>query len=85
MLDLLIAASADPNRTDNRGVSPLHIAARTRCSAAVRTLLKHGADPGLPNQSGSTPLKLALLNSGRGGTSSDAAKSEQQKILRLLE
>ena len=40
----LIKAGADPNARDKGGATPLHRAVRTRCSAAVRTLLDGGAD-----------------------------------------
>ncbi len=80
----LIEAGADPNAVDMDGVTPLHRAVRTRCAEAVRTLLAHGADPGRKNKSGSTPVKLAGLTTGRGGTGSPAAKAQQQEILQLL-
>jgi hypothetical protein len=81
----LIAAGADPNATDSSGVAPLHRAVRTRCSAAVRALLDGGADPRQPNRSGSTPLDLATRPTGRGGSGSPEAKSEQAEILEILE
>ena len=81
----LIQAGADPDTADRRGVSPLHRAVRTRCAAAVRTLLECGADPARKNKSGSTPMLLATQNTGRGGTGSPEAKSQQQEILRLLQ
>lgn len=84
-IELLIRAGADPNAVDKRGVAPLHRAVRTRCAAAVRALLENGADSTLKNGSGSTPLSLAALTTGRGGSGSDAAKDEQKQILRLLE
>ena len=37
------------------------------------------------NKSGSTALRLAQVNSGRGGSGSPEAKAEQQEILLLLE
>lgn len=80
----LVEAGADPNRFDKSGVSPFHKAIRTRCAAAVRTLLELGASPVLANKNGSTPMLLATQNTGRGGTGSEDAKSEQQEILRLL-
>lgn len=81
----LIKAGADPNAADKRGVTPLHRAVRTRCAAAVQTLLENGADPTRKNGNGSTPTLLATMNTGRGGSGSPEAKSEQQEILRLLE
>jgi ankyrin repeat protein len=81
----LIKAGADPNATDKRGVIPLHRAVRTRCAAAVRTLLENGADPTRRNSSGSTPMLLATMTTGRSGSGSPEAKSQQQEILRLLE
>jgi hypothetical protein len=80
----LIEAGAEPNAADKRGVAPLHRAVRTRCATAVRTLLECGADPARQNKSGSTPMLLATMNTGRGGTGSPEAKSEQAEILRLL-
>jgi hypothetical protein len=80
----LIAAGADPNATDLSGVTPLHRAVRTRCADAVKALLEHGANAGQTNGSGSTPLKLARLTTGRGGSGSVAAKAQQHEILRLL-
>ena len=81
----IIQAGADPNAVDKSGVSPLHRAVRTRCAAAVRTLLECGADPARKNKSGSTPMLLAIHHTGRGGSGSPEAKSQQQEILRLLE
>ena len=81
----LLEAGADPNAFDKSGVSPLHKAVRTRCAEAVRALIKCGADPALPNKNGSTPMLLATQNTGRGGTGSEDAKSQQREILRLLE
>jgi hypothetical protein len=81
----LIEAGADPNAIDMDGVSPLHRAVRTRSAEAVRTLLAHGADPALKNKSGSTPMVLAIHNTGRGGTGSPEAKAQQKEIIRILE
>lgn len=80
----LIEAGADPNAVDAGGVTPLHRAVRTRCASAVRTLLDHGADAHRKNGSGSTPMRLAMVNSGRGGSGSSAAKAQLQEILALL-
>jgi hypothetical protein len=84
VIKLLLKAGADPNAPDGNGTPPLHRAARNRCSAAVKALLAGGADVRLANKSGSTPLKLATQTTGRGGSGSPEAKSEQEKILRLL-
>src|SRR6185369_9883482 len=80
----IVQAGADPNAIDKSGVTALHRAVRTRCAAAVRALLECGADPTRKNKSGSTPMLLATQNTGRGGTGSPEAKSQQQEILRLL-
>ena len=84
IVEFLIQAGANPNATDNSGVAPLHRAVRTRCAAAVRALLVNGADARMRNKRGSTPLHLAVQNSGRGGTGTAAAREEQQEIIRLL-
>ena len=81
----LIDSGADPNAVAAGGVTPLHRAVRNRCSAAVATLLRAGADPRLPNDSGSTARDLATFTTGRGGSGSVEAKAEQRIILDLLE
>jgi ankyrin repeat protein len=81
----LMAAGSDPNAVDKGGVTPLHRAIRCRCAAAVSALLEGGADPGRLNGSGTSPLKLAVMTTGRGGSGSEAAKSQQAEIVRLLE
>jgi ankyrin repeat protein len=80
----LIAAGADPNVSDKSGVAPLHRAVRSRCAAAVKVLLESGADVDAANGRGSTPLLLAMQNTGRGGTGSVRAKAQQAEILRML-
>lgn len=85
IITMLIQSGADPNAVDKGGVAPLHRAVRNRCAAAVGALIDRGADPRAPNKSGSTPMLLATQNTGRGGSGSAEAKSQQQEIVRLLE
>lgn len=80
----LVKAGIDPNMTDKRGVTPLHIAVRTRCALAVKTLVECGADPAKRNKNGSDALVLATNNTGRGGSGSPEAKREQQLIMEIL-
>jgi ankyrin repeat protein len=80
----LISAGADPNARAAGGVTPLHRAVRNRCAAAVQALLDAGADPHQSNDSGSTALTLAQQSTGRGGTGSPEAKSQQAEIIRIL-
>lgn len=82
---LLIKAGADPNAIDKSAVTPLHRAARTRCAAAGRALVDGGADPRSRNKNGSTPLDLATRNTGRGGSGSVEAKTQQAEIIRIFE
>jgi ankyrin repeat protein len=84
IVEFLIQVGANPNATDSSGVAPLHRAVRTRCTAAVRALLVNGADLRMRNKRGSTPLHLAVQNSGRGGTGTAAAREAQQEIIRVL-
>ena len=65
-------------------MAPLHRAVRNRSTAVVQALLEHGADPLLTNASGSTPLHLAVQNTGRSGSGSESAKEEQHRIIVLL-
>ncbi|MBV9580371.1 MAG: ankyrin repeat domain-containing protein [Chloroflexi bacterium] len=81
----LVEVGADPNAPASGGVTPLHRAARNRCSAAVEALLRAGADPRLQNDHGSTPSDLAHHPTGRGGTGSAAAKEQQRLIIDLLD
>jgi Ankyrin repeats (many copies)/Ankyrin repeat len=81
----LVDVGADPNAAALGGVTPLHRAVRNRCSAAVDTLLRAGADPRLANDNGSTARDLAQWTTGRGGTGSDAARAEQRIIVELLD
>jgi len=50
----------------------------------VKALIEHGADPLLRNKSGSTPLHLAVQNTGASNSGSDEAKSEQGRIIAVL-
>jgi ankyrin repeat protein len=84
VIEYLIGVGADPDAAALGGVTPLHRAVRNRCSAAVEALLAAGADPRLANGHGSTPSDLARWTTGRGGTGSPAAKTEQQIIIDLL-
>jgi len=69
---------------DKSGVAALHRAVRNRSSDAVSTLIENGADPRLMNKSGSTPLHLAVQNTGKSHSGSDTAKDEQRRIIALL-
>ena len=80
-IHLLLDAGAKITAQDKNGASALHRAVRTRCSAAVKFLLEHGADPKLKNKPGSTPFHLAVQNTGRGGSGADIAKAAQRQII----
>jgi hypothetical protein len=51
----------------------------------VAALIVGGADVNLRNGRGSTPLAIARVTSGRGGSGSDRARAEQRKIIEILE
>ena len=84
IIEYLISEGAHPNASDIDGVTPLHRAVRTRSMPAVRALLRGGANPALPNKTGSTPLRLAELTTGRGGSGSPHAREQQAAIIELL-
>jgi len=80
----LIDEGADPDALDDSGVAPLHRAVRTRSSPAVEALIEAGANPRLMNRRGSTPLHLAVQDTGKSNSGSDAARTEQRRIIALL-
>mmetsp|Transcript_1460 Transcript_1460/g.3311 ORF Transcript_1460/g.3311 Transcript_1460/m.3311 type:complete len:368 (+) Transcript_1460:99-1202(+) len=54
-LELLLAASANPDAENKGGSTPLHAAARRNHSHCVNSLLQAGADPNVHSKSGETP------------------------------
>lgn len=80
----LLNSGADPNAVDRFGVTPLHRAVRTRSLAAVNALLDGGSNPLQPNGRGSTPLQLAMHNTGRSGSGSTRAREQQAGIVDVL-
>jgi ankyrin repeat protein len=84
VIHVLIKHGADPNAVDKSSVASIHRAVRCRCSAAVEALLDSGADPRLRNGSGSTPLHLAVLDTGRGGSGRPESRDAQIRIIEML-
>jgi len=57
---LAIDCGVDPNvREDDKGATPLHVAAEYGYSEIVEVLLEHGADPNIRDKYGETPLHVA--------------------------
>ncbi|MCW8132527.1 MAG: ankyrin repeat domain-containing protein, partial [Planctomycetota bacterium] len=68
---------------DWRGVTPLHMAVRSRSVAACEVLLAAGAETNAADGGrGSTPLRRAVANTGAGGTKGRTA--EALAIAKLL-
>lgn len=56
----LLSRSANPNLTNNAGLSPLMLAVERRFIEGAQLLLANGARPDLTNDSGETPLIRAV-------------------------
>ncbi len=83
IIDLLVAAGAPVDLAGAGGVTPLHRAVRARSPRAVLRLCAAGANVGLRlKKGGSTPLHLAVSQTGAGGTSGTV--SEQLEIIATL-
>ena len=65
---LLLEAGADPNLTDDSGISPLHMAALC-ASDCIKLLLAAGADPNVTCEDRFTPLHWASYAPYQKGTS----------------
>ena len=62
------------------GATPLHNAASWGRADAVRLLFKRGADAGIANKSGSTPLQAAVENDQPGNSRNFNSGSRPQII-----
>lgn len=61
-IDLLLAAGANINATDNEGNTPLHAAVASRQVVAVAKLIAGGAKIDLQNRAGLTPMHVAKVD-----------------------
>ena len=59
VVDLLLAAGANPGTADGEGQTPLHYAASCGHRASAERLLAAGADPGAADSEGETPVDMA--------------------------
>lgn len=69
LVEVLVAAGADPKAVRNDGSTPLHEAAASGNSEAVRTLIAAGADPKAVSDDGNTPLHSATARWVEGDVS----------------
>ena len=60
-LTLLLRYGGDPNIKNNRGLTPLHYAARRNSVKCIEILLENDADVDAKNNKGKTPLHLASI------------------------
>lgn len=61
VLQSLLAAGADVNARNQRGVTALYLASAAGRESQVKFLLAHGAQPDLATDSGYTPARIARL------------------------
>jgi len=59
IISLLLSKGADPRNTDNKGNTPLHLAAQSNFTNSLKLLLKNGANPKATNKHNRSPLELA--------------------------
>lgn len=82
-IEAALAAGSDVGEADKNGVTPLHHAVRFRSLAALKTLLRHGAEVNRAcTRSGSTALHRAVTSTGAPGTAGKSA--EASKIVKIL-
>jgi ankyrin repeat protein len=60
LLNLLLSKGGNPNEVDNRGRTPLHIAAGVGCRDCAVLLIQAGADVNARDKNGRTPLHYAV-------------------------
>uniref|UniRef100_A0A0A9CVG2 DNA topoisomerase (ATP-hydrolyzing) n=1 Tax=Arundo donax TaxID=35708 RepID=A0A0A9CVG2_ARUDO len=60
ILELLVRGGADPSQKDDKGQSPLHIAAMRNDKEAIHILISMGGDVNVRNIRNATPLHIAL-------------------------
>ncbi|WP_143688956.1 ankyrin repeat domain-containing protein [Wolbachia endosymbiont of Laodelphax striatellus] len=61
-IDLLLGAGADPNIQDNKGKTPLYLAAAKGHYDNANSLLLKGAKPNITSRKGKTPQRIATNN-----------------------
>lgn len=86
-LTLLLAAGADVNGKDTRGLTALHEAARWGWNDVVRFLVERGADLQAKDNRGLTPVDSALGKAGgnsRGGQRIDVHEDTAALLRRLI-
>lgn len=73
VIELLLAAGTSPNSQSVKGSTALHLAVKRGAWQAAELLLRHGANPTIPNNARLTPIDIAFPAAAAGSAATQLA------------